>query len=174
MFKSKKGQIEIVGLLVIVLMITFIMLFAVKSFLTAKPSDLSDTKKENLAASLISAMLNTHSGCTTDTKVKDLVTDCGKWNIIGTTDLICSDGSNSCTYVNRTLRSMLNYTLLNWSMPYELIVTAPDNPGTYLIHNIGGNLSRSKTGETAIQPLPVGRGYGNMEVRLCLGGCPDI
>ncbi|MGM5481856.1 MAG: hypothetical protein ACQESF_00190 [Nanobdellota archaeon] len=175
---QKKAQSEIVGLLVIVLIISFILLFVLNSVVFDEPESVKGIKNEKLASSMISAMLNTDTNCTPNSKVKDLLIDCGKWHAIGATDLRCYDGRTSCEYLNETggvFEVMLNKTLGEWSRTYEFIVTEPQNLHNKIIHKTGGNLSAvASGGQAANQPLPVGRGYGTMVIWLCMGGCGEI
>ncbi len=166
-FRSRRSQIEIVGLMIIVLMISFIFLFLIVRIIN--PSDkTSNTENEKLAGRFVNTVINTNSGCTSDTKIVDLLTDCSKWKG-GSSFITCDDGNDSCTYVNNTLEYILEETLVNWTKPYELIITGHIT-GAKITHLTGGNLSQSTSGQVSDQPLPVGR-EGNMQVKLCLGGC---
>lgn len=175
---SKKSQIEIVGLLIIVLLISFLLLFVLKSVVFDQPDSMNEVKNEKLTSSMISAMLNTDTNCTPDAKVKDLLIDCGKWHSIGATDFQCYNGKTSCKFLNETggvFETMLNNTLGEWQKKHEFMVTAPNNPNNIIIRKTGGNLSEvTRGGQAANQPLPVGRGFGTMTVWLCIGGCGDI
>ncbi len=73
---SKKSQMEIMGLVVIIILIAIGMLFAVQ-FLLKKPTGETAAKAEEsvLAANFLNAMLSTTTECQSRT-VRELLQDC--------------------------------------------------------------------------------------------------
>ncbi len=118
---KKKGQSEIVGLVVIVIIISVALLFYVSS--SVKGS--SSTKKtifrqytnNELSASFTKAFIDT-SVCSTT--VDGLIYDCA------TTKQLRCDGKNSCAKLNDTLVNITNQTLDAWGYVYDLVITFPN------------------------------------------------
>jgi hypothetical protein len=173
--KYRKSQIEIVGLLIIVLMISFIILFAIISF--KKPSNVGESiKKENLASDMISAMLHTSTNCTAYyPDMTDILTQCVKWRNSGSNVAACTNGQSYCEFFKSTAKKMFDETFVIWSTSYEMIIIPPNGDfkvkDTWLMNFTGGNFSETDNTLVAsgTQPLSIG-GYGNLNIRLCIGG----
>jgi hypothetical protein len=175
---AKKSQVEIVGLLIIVLMISFIILFAfVQS--SKKPNPLLDPiKKESLASDMISAMLRTSTDCTRySIDMTDVLTQCVLWRDSGASITACTNGESYCKYFERTAKAMFDETFKMWSTSYEMIIIPPngdfDNNNSWLpgMHFVGGDMNETENSNVASgqQPLSVS-GYGNLNILLCIGG----
>ncbi len=164
-----KGQIEIVGLLIIVLMVSFMLLFATRTILTP-PLDKSD-ERENLASNLLIGMLETSSDCVGSMKISDLIEDSAKYQYYGSGMIQCTNGKKSLQYVRDSLKIMLERTLGAWNMPYELRATLPGSNAPF-IHIVEGD-DEGKAGSSAIVPLPIGNRQ-SVSVELCIGRCIDI
>ncbi len=172
---SKKSQIEIMGLLLIVIIITLALLFAVRVVFQNKGSttDIYETYvDQKLVSSLVNAMFQTDSGCTKDTTIRDLLIDCAKAYSYGGT-IKCENSQRSCDFVNAAIDVMLEGTLDEWrfneSYGYEFIATVPPSP---MIVNISkGNFSDSMSGTTEPYKLPLYPSTKELYVYLCIGGC---
>ena len=165
---NKRSQIEIVGLLIIIILVSLILLFVLRAILTPDDSTRETVSKAQLASSMIGAIVKTSSRCTDESEIKDLLIDCAKSPETGGT-IRCSDGRYSCKYANETINEMLDSTLGEWKKTYEFIVTSPS--GKRIVYAKGGDLSKSRGGETAMQPLSVPPSYDTLEIKLCMGGC---
>ncbi|MBN2457749.1 hypothetical protein JXB31_01300 [Candidatus Woesearchaeota archaeon] len=173
--KKRRSQVEIVGLLIIVLMISFILIFALRSYLKKPDDTLLVFKKENLASSLLSSILRTTTDCNNNEQdMKDLLINCAKWRESPSIRTICDNGQDSCKFFSTKAEMMLNETLNEWKMSYELIIIPPTgdflSKDTWLIHIEGGNSTGIYTGNTATQPLPMGSS-DRLEMMFCIGGC---
>lgn len=170
---NSRGQSEIVGLLIIVVLISFIMLFVINSFMSDSDEGTQKVNNEKLASSFLISMLDTNTNCTKNTDVQDLIVACGEWHRQGTAGIQCDDGRNSCEFLNETvLKVVLDNTLEKWNYPYELIITEPNNPSNKIIHKTGNNVSRAQSGQS--QPQPLSASSGQMYVWLCLGKCGEL
>jgi hypothetical protein len=165
----KRSQSEIIGLLIIVIILSMVILFAMTN---CKPPPAIDTTNKELASSMIGAMLNTNSGCTKDIYVKELLIDCAKApDIGGTPGLVCVNGSHSCQYVEGIIQQMLDRTLSTWQKSYELEVRSPQDIEIMNFTNTATGTKSTLNVQSANQPLPVGLGIGqSMQIRLCIGG----
>jgi len=115
----KKGQMEMMGLAIIVILISLGLLFAVK-FLLSKdsslPSPSQDFKTSELGANFLAAMLETKApyeecfGITFAT----LYQDCGSNAPV----IHCNDGRNSCEYAYDNTGDMLDNSIKAWGRKY--------------------------------------------------------
>ena len=125
---KKKGQVEIVGLLIIVIMISIILLFALKSMFGQNKNTQSKYIQSTIASSFVGSMLNTNSLCTKDTNMEKVLIDCAKHPTTGgSTEFKCGDdGMKSCEFAGLIIEGMLNDTLKVWKRPYEFKVKSPE------------------------------------------------
>jgi hypothetical protein len=126
----KKGQMEMVGLVVIVILITLGMLFMAKFALK------EDTKKKvftrkGLAYSAMGALMKTtvqEPGCSSNyigdvqpQLGKDILEDCAN-NHFSNPDgwsLYTCNGQHSCAFLETKIAELLNLTLGEWGKSYE-------------------------------------------------------
>jgi len=176
--RKNKAQVEVIGLLIIVLMISFIMLFALTSSLRKSDNTVASYRQETLASSLISSILRTTTECNDNSPdMKELLIDCAKWNAY-TSSITCYENDlqfTSCEYFENKTKTILDQTLGLWRKEYELIIIPPDGDfssrSTAIIHIKGGNSTRfSGDMSAATQPLPIGTNYGSINLMLCIGG----
>ena len=172
----KKGQAEIVGLLIIVILISLMMLFGIRYLVKGGSGIKEDYIHKDLSSSMIGAILNTNSGCTDDTLVKDLLIDCAKHPNVETYQLECVDGKRSCAKAGVIIGQILDETIKVWNKPYQFMVISPSNQQIEAL-NFTGNNPRDIDVEkidTSTQPLPVGTGSSPIMIVLCIGGnCPS-
>jgi len=130
--KSKVGQMEIIGLVIIVILITIGMLFMAQ-FAFKEDKQKKIFTRELLAYSTMSALMKTtitDTTCATGYGVetspqieKDLLEDCADNH---DTREICGDSlyrcgnTHSCCYLNQTISKLLNESLGKWGKRYEL------------------------------------------------------
>lgn len=170
---SRKSQAEIIGLLIIVVIISLIMLFGLKSLLKPENDYQASYKNKDISSGMIGAILNTNSGCTKDTLIKNLLIDCAKSPNAESLQLICDDGRHSCEYAGAIIDKILDDTLNRWNMPYEFKVFSPSRNVIGALGSSSPNLGEGST-DTSTQPLPVTSQHSAMEIWLCIGGpCAD-
>jgi hypothetical protein len=120
---NKKAQMEILGLAIIVVLIMFGVLFALRFVLNQDDSNLLDSFKESeLATSMLTTMMSTTSSCNQAT-VKTLIQDCGR----PVPSLQCGN-RNSCEEAEFILNDMLTGTLGKWNRNYYFTIN--DNQDT--------------------------------------------
>jgi hypothetical protein len=167
----KRSQIEIVGLLIIVLMISFIILFAVRSF-SNKSRPISDSiRMEILASDMISAMLHTSTTCTPySPDMSDILIECAKWKDSGSVAK-CTNGKSYCDFFEDTAKKMFDETFKIWSYSYDFIIVPPsgslDNNFSWLMNFSGGDFSKSNNIRSGLQPLSTGA--DNLVIYLSIG-----
>jgi hypothetical protein len=169
----RRGQIEIVGLLIIVIMISFMLLFLV----TCDNSGSYGSKKympQTISSRFVGSMLKTTSMCVPNMAMRDLIIDCARnAETGGSMDLVCEDGQMSCGFMKSVLDSMLNSSFDNLSVGYEFMVLSPANKRLYYRNCTASDGCTAKTydsGDAWNQPLPVGY-QGTMNIRMCMGKC---
>lgn len=169
---SRRGQIEMMGLMIIVVILSLALLFVVKVVFTPDETDTTQNYESGkLVESFVNTLFQTSSGCTDDTKIQDLLIDCAK-NPSSGGSITCSDGQNSCPYANATIAMILSQTLDQWGYAdtgYEFIAVAP--PNQKIIYYSSGNLSASMSGTTEPFALRLFPSQQDLNVYLCIGGC---
>ncbi len=171
----KRGQIEIMGLVLIVIIISLTLLFAVRVVFKKKTTaqDVYEGyTNQKLVSSFVNAMLQTDSLCTKDTTVRDLLIDCAKGQSYGGS-IVCSDGQRSCPYVAQVIEQMLDGTLGAWkygdAYGYQFLAYVP--PAEPMVNVSVGDFSQSSGGRTEPFKLPLYPSTNEVYVLLCIGGC---
>lgn len=122
---SKKAQLEVLGLVIVIILIVLGILFAIR-FVITKP--VSETKQEYTRSQLTSnfgiALLQSSTANCRGIDITELLTDCAEFQAI-----TCDDGRRSCEYANETIIYILNQSLDTWNVKYHLkIFTEPRFP----------------------------------------------
>lgn len=120
--QSKRSQMEIMGLVIIVILVAIGMLFAIQ-FLMKKPVGRETTavKESTLAANFLNTMLSTTTDCF-NRNMRELLQDCALTG--GATNCF---GVSSCDYAALQLDTMLKDTLGRWNKDYYFSIKgAPD------------------------------------------------
>lgn len=169
---SDKGQIEMMGLMIIVVILSLALLFVVKVVFTNEKTDTTQSyETSKLVESFVNTLFQTSSGCTDDTTLQDLLIDCAK-NPFSGGSITCADGQNSCPYANATIATILSQTLDQWRYAdtgYEFVAIAP--PNQEIVYYSSGNLSASMGGTTEPFALRLYPSQQDLHVYLCIGGC---
>lgn len=114
---QSKGQLEIFGLAIVVILIALAFLFAVQFFLLRPGTDAIQPAKEGaLAANFLNSVL----GVTTDCygrNIKELLQDCALSGV-----LQCPGDVNACLYSKQELQQMLDSSLEVWKKSYLFTV----------------------------------------------------
>lgn len=118
---SKKGQTELVGLVIIVIMITLGMLFLV-IFSVGEKGEKKIFTRKNLASSTINALFETtvnEEGCFENIPFREIIKSCGKFQG-GNSDQYSCEGKNSCEFLQEVfIKKLLAETLGEWKKCYE-------------------------------------------------------
>jgi hypothetical protein len=169
----KRAQVEIIGLLIIVVLISMILLFAMKYYFHDESSYVPEFTPKDLSSSWIGAMLGTNSECTDDTVMSKVLIDCVKYPPEGSSELVCKGGKKSCEFAEEVLQEMLDKTLGEWKQPYEFIILSPSKQ---VVMDLKSDNLGDRQSTAFPQPLPLDTsGYQTMQVILCIGGkCEGI
>ncbi|MFW6013863.1 MAG: hypothetical protein ACOCQG_01700 [Candidatus Nanoarchaeia archaeon] len=178
----KKAQIEIVGLLIIVLLISFVLLFVFSQTLSSEPEGYEQEFHEGIARTWVFAMLDSDTTCAPDQNMQDLIIDCALWEGDENRLFKCDDGTGdtSCDYLEENIETFVNSTIYEWGEnPYKFIITEPyvsfPSEPDVLIEKTADDDSFSREGgcEVFTQPMSVGRGQGSLRIVIGVGGGCD-
>ena len=112
---NKKGQIEIMGLAIIVILITLVMIFVIRFAVLNKPEDFKGSYTQTeLASNMVNTFLKSTSRNCNGLSMTELLQDCAQ--IQG---IYCEDAKPSCEYVLDTAREVFGSTLDAWNLAYE-------------------------------------------------------
>jgi hypothetical protein len=163
MVRNKRGQTEMLGLAVVVILIAVGMLLFIRFSLLDPKEDIKKTfVATETAYNVIGGALDTSTTeCKPNTDLTYLLANCAVFG-----DLICTDGRNSCEYAEYVLDVILNETLIAWgNMSFKLDVfpTGGDN----IINFSNGGCTDSSIGEKKRSPIPLNPGVLNVEMKIC-------
>lgn len=175
--RFRKSQMEIMGLLVIIILLSISMLFAVNYMIHKKPSTAEKKFTESqMASNILSSILKTSTPSDEDdhlycSKVDftDLLKDCAEFQSI-----MCKT-EYSCDYARTHITEMLEKTLAKWGRAYRFKAwNAADeaHPLVY-IENLGCNETsigpdRLYSGrEVKISPIPLNPGTLMVQFDIC-------
>ena len=169
---NKKSQVEIMGLVIIMIIISLVLLFVVSVVFKQKPGTEFSEAHGDLSSTFVNTLLQTDSGCVQDTTMQDLFVNCAR--SAGKGSITCDDGiTKSCEYLNVTVISILENTLNVWNVDtergYEFIAVVP--PQKVLMHYTAGDLSTSLGGQVEPFPLSLYPSPVDLMIYLCVGGC---
>lgn len=154
-----KSQMEIMGLVIIVILVGLALLFAVQFVLTKPKTDPTQQIKEStLAAHFLNTLLSTTTHCQ-KRSIRELLQDCALAR-----DVACSVGTNSCTYAYDSIKIVLDTTLLEWHKSY--LFSIKGSPEVEKITFSNGNCPKEK--EVKTHPVPVKPGFDIvLKLELC-------
>ena len=149
-FKTKKTQMEILGLAVIILLVSMAILFVVKFVLMSPQNNIKkDYTFNQLASNELSAILRSSTTCK-GTDVTELLQDCATYN-----NIHCENNQDSCEFSRDTIAFLLSNTLDVWKKSYLLDVSLN---GNNLMTFKNGKFDDNTERQTKIFPIPVETG----------------
>ena len=176
----KKGQMEIMGLVVIIILLSIGMLFTVSYMINKKPSEAKkDFTESQMASNILSSILKTSTpGDSADllychkVDFTELLQDCALFNSI-----ICANGQSSCEYAKDNIEIMLNKTLGKWNKAYRFKASkVGSRTGQTIFPNIvkeecdddqiGPDLMYSGR-KTKLRPIPLNPGTLMVQFDIC-------
>lgn len=161
---DNRGQMEIMGLAIIVVLITLGVLFAITTLGGEEAQPEKEFEQQNLAAGFLNTFLGTNTECVNAT-IRDLIRDCAQRG-----SLKCSPESDpkgkdrelgSCLFVNEIAQVIFNRTLDVRRSKYYLTARGP-----YMENIKTGAPCR---GEQVFkqQHIPTKSGTVTLELRIC-------
>jgi len=125
--KTKKAQMEIMGIAIVIVLMMLGMLFVFQFFILKPPEDIrKGQRKEQLATNMLNAILELTSANCSKHQIRTLIQDCASF--------YDQDGSircenlqtKSCIYVNNTIQQILTNTLDKWNEQYQFMILIDD------------------------------------------------
>jgi len=119
MSHNLKSQMEIMGLVVIVILVSIAMLFVIR-FVILQPAEdyKSDYVDMEIASNLVSSILKTTSPDCYHNTFRELLQDCAENP--DNPSITCTTGEDSCVFVKGKLNQILGATLDDWGTKFQL------------------------------------------------------
>ena len=155
---SKKSQMEILGLAIVVVLILVATIFVVRFLVLKAPTEY---RKGFVSAELASNMLNTFlktaaKDCSQLT-MTELLQDCAQGRSI-----ICDNGQESCKFVESTAKKIFEGTFDKWNMEYEFLAYTDVNQPLIKIGKPCRAEKRSK-----LFPIPISTATMYTKLDIC-------
>ena len=167
--KNKRSQMEIMGLMIVVILLIVGVLFAIKFVVLKKPPETRQTySRTQMASNMgIALMSSTTENCR-DTAIKNLLIDCAEWPENGGT-ITCGDGMKSCDYASEAISTILNNTLDTWNVRYYMIADTKKNDifEDNIFHFSNRDCKTGMPGESESFFLPTNRGLLTLKIFMC-------
>jgi|TARA_Y100000294_G_C8533947_1_gene328210 hypothetical protein len=152
---GKKAQIEIAGLIIVIILATIGVIFTINFINEEKPADY---KKEITQTGIASNMLNTFLRTTSTCKelsMTELLQDCSQ------SKTIACDEQDSCAYAEQEAKKIFGRTLEKWNIGYEFkAFFEEENP----ILILGKRCADKKS---KLFPIPAGSGVLSVKMDIC-------
>ena len=131
---KKKSQMEVMGLVIVVILLSIGMLFAIRFVIMKKPTDYkSEFTQTEMASNMLSTLMKTTAPVDPTTiseykchglSFKELFQDCGDHHEDPGQLITCDDlAKNSCDYIETYTNDVLTKTLVKWNIGYEFTAT---------------------------------------------------
>ncbi len=160
--RSKRAQMEILGLTIVIILIMLGVLFAIQ-FVIKKPAP--DLRKSfvrtQLASNMLNAMLGTNTECEGAT-ITELLQDCATTQTMYCTTQAGFSG-NSCKYAEAAMGTMFKETVTKWNFDFNFSIQGP--AGVSAIRFEKGDCSGEK--QTKLHPIPTRSGTVTLRLELC-------
>ena len=158
----KKAQMEIMGLVIIVILLALGMFLLVRFLVIEQPEEVKKTfTSKELATNMISTLLKADSGCgDKNLDMTELMIAHAEFE-----EFTCN-GDDIQVYLEDSIKNIFNQTLGVWNIQYQLDINFPaDRPDVCLPQDQNGDCIPCEAGrERRLFPLP--SDYGIILVRM--------
>ena len=157
----KKGQMEIIGLAVVVVIILVAAVFVVRFGFNKPTNYRADFLSSEIASNILNTFLKTNAkDCSQLTisqpTMEELLQACAQES-----GVVCSTNQDSCQYVESTANEVFTKTLDKWKMKYEFLAYADANSP---LIKLGIKCSGEKDSSTWPIPISVGSMYAKLDI----------
>ena len=148
----KKAQMEILGLVIVMILISIGVLFAVKYVILAPDKNIKgEFTQRNIAQNTLNVLLNTDVECNDAfVSIQDLLVDCIRFG-----GIISCSGKVSCEYSKAKINKIFTETLIKWGNNFYFEAEG-DSGEEIKIDQDNGIEPCPGEKKTGIQPLPYG------------------
>jgi hypothetical protein len=176
----KRAQMEIMGLVVIILLLSLGMLFTVNYMIKRQPSEAKkDYTESQMAANILSAILKTSTPMDESDPLycykvdfTELLQDCSRPFPI----IYCEGiGLSSCDYAQNNIKKMLDDTLGQWNRPYRFKAWRVNDDKELFEPIVGLECDDNNIGpgkkyiqrKTKLSPIPLNPGTLMVQFDIC-------
>ena len=162
--KKRKAQMEIMGLVMIIILILVGMLFFIRFGVLKQQKNVRKTFiQTELASNILTSMVKTSTyECKDGTDIGILLKDAA------TTQSIDCFGESSIEFANSTIREMLNRTLGTWGFNYNFnVIRITDTGREYLLNITRVGCINASSVQAAYQPIPLNPGTLIIAIKVC-------
>lgn len=165
---SRRAQMELMGLTIVVILIILGILFAIKFVILKKPPETKASfTRSQMTSNLGMAILQSTSSHCKGTDMTELMTDCAQWIETGGL-ILCEDGNTSCAYVNHTIAKLLEDTLVQWKVKYYIAAGTSKNPKDLKVFEFSRlKCKDNQPGNSELFFLPTDRGVMTLKIFIC-------
>lgn len=161
---KRKAQLEIIGLVVIVIIvITGLLIFLVYKLSNPTRNVQRAYMNNEIATNLLLSIGRVNVEECPSTRLEELITDCAKPN----PSMLCS-GYTSCEIINQTINRILANTLYAWDMSFRFSIDSPYQ-GEFIFFDNRNCTARvtQKVRGYALLPLYPVDGSAEMKLDIC-------
>ncbi len=166
--KSRKAQMELMGIAIVVVIISMVLVFALKSVANRKPTEFKEEySSSELSTNIVKTLLATTAPACYGLTFNELFQNCAEGH--GTSpSLTCSDGRNSCQYASQETENILNATLVQLGVDhmFKVIIGDKIETGTTII-DIGECSGDASSRRTRPYPIQTGTSVINILLYIC-------
>jgi len=167
---APKAQMEIMGLVIVVILIALGVLFALRFSLSEDTSGLREEVVESeLAGSLLNAMVSTTTECNTINPITlaELYQDCSSLSN-GIRCESTTPGRTACEEAQNITQLMLNETLEKWGKKYHFHISGSASEDAKIALNISNTIDGcGRLYERKSIPLPTRVGTVILQLDIC-------
>ncbi|MBI2654697.1 hypothetical protein HYX02_07890 [Candidatus Woesearchaeota archaeon] len=155
---SRKSQMEILGLAIVVVLILVATIFIVRFLVLKTPTDYrKGFISSELASNMLNTFLKTAARDCSQLTMTELLQDCAQGR-----GIICDNGKDSCKYAEETAKNIFENTLDKWNMKYEF--SAYTNINSPLI-KLGQQCRAEK--RSKLFPIPISTATMYVKLDIC-------
>ncbi|MBW2981367.1 hypothetical protein KY343_00675 [Candidatus Woesearchaeota archaeon] len=116
----KKSQVEIMGLIIIVILVAVALIFVLQFMITRKAPAIKTYSQAEIAENMLTALRYTTTECNS-LIISELLKKCVEEEIG-----FCPNGDDYCDFVETKTDYLFSQTLEKWNRPYKLSIFIPN------------------------------------------------
>lgn len=158
---SKKSQMEILGLSIVVVLVLVAVVFAARFLIYKTPSNYrAGFISSELASNMLSTFLKTNAKDCSRLTMTELLQACGQ--SLGGGSIRCSNDKYSCEFLELTAKEIFENTFKKWGVNYEFLAYIDRND---VLVKSGDKCMTEK--KSKIFPIPISTGTMYAQLDIC-------